>query len=81
MVVTSNTRENHKMLRAKRANQIFEDLDRYRDFCRDHGYRFDERDLYRRNTAYGQYERLLRGDPVVNHWVEDAKYYARPIGG
>lgn len=79
MDATSNTKENLKMIRNKRVSQIFDDLADYSDFCRDYGYRFDEKDLYRRNTPYGQYERVKRGDPVVNHWVEDSKYFQRVI--
>lgn len=74
MDASSNTKENLKMIRNKRVGQVFDDLDNYRDFCREYGYKFDEKDLYRRGTPYGQYERYKRGDPVVNHWVEDGKY-------
>ena len=69
-----------KMLRNKKINQVFNELDDYRDFCRDYGYTFDEKDLYRRNSPYAQYERARRGDPVINHWVEDAKLFGRNIG-
>lgn len=79
MVATSNIRENLKMIRNKRVAQVFDDLDGYRNFCRDNGYMFDEKDLYRRGTPYGQYERAKRGDPVVNHWVEDARQLGRTI--
>lgn len=74
MDVSSNTKENLKMIRNKKVGQVFDDLDAYRDFCREHGYKFDERDLYRRGTPYGQYERHKRGDPVLNHWVEEIKH-------
>tara|TARA_B100000902_G_scaffold23677_1_gene28491 strand:+ start:541 stop:762 length:222 start_codon:yes stop_codon:yes gene_type:complete len=30
--------------------QIFDDLDKFRDFCRFEGYRFNERDLYNKNS-------------------------------
>ena len=63
------------MIRNKKIHQIFDELDAYRDFCRDYGYIFDEKDLYRRNTPYGQFERVKRGDYVTNHWVEDSKYF------
>lgn len=76
MGATSDTKENMKMIRNKKVSQVFDDLDTYRDFCREHGYKFDEKDLYRRGTPYGQYERSKRGDPVINHWVEDAKYFS-----
>ena len=53
--------------------KVFDDLDEYRDFCRDYGYVFDEKDLYRRNTAYGQLEKAKRGSYVINNWVEQFK--------
>ena len=77
MVAPSNTRENMKMIRNKRVSQVFDDLDAYLEFCKEFGYKFDERDLYRRNSPYSQYERWKRGDPVVNHWIEDSKHPTR----
>ena len=39
-----------------RVNQIFEDLDKYRGFCRDYGFRFDEAELYnQRSYVYRQF--------------------------
>ena len=77
MDASSSFKENLKMIRNKRVNQVFDDLDAYRDFCRYYGYKFDEKDLYRRNTPYGQYERYKRGDQVTNHWIEDEKYFSK----
>jgi hypothetical protein len=67
------------MIRNKKVLQVFNELDGYRDFCRERGYVFDEKDLYRRGTPYGQYERARRGDPVTNNWVEDARQLGRTI--
>ena len=60
-------------MKNKLVNKVFDDLDAYRNFCRDFGYVFNEKDLYKRNTAYGQYERFRRGDRVVNNWEEDSR--------
>jgi hypothetical protein len=60
-------------MKNKLVNKVFDDLDAYRDFCRDFGYIFNEKDLYKRNTPYGQYERFKRGDRVVNNWDEDSR--------
>ena len=79
MEATFNTKDNIKMIRNKKINQIFDDLDSYRDFCRDYGYVFDEKDLYRRNTPYGQFERAKRGDYVTVQWVEDARQAGRVV--
>jgi hypothetical protein len=55
-----------------RVTQIFIDLDKYRDFCRDHGYRFDEADLYsQRSYVYRQYQKFASGKAVKNQWEVD----------
>ena len=55
-----------------RVTQIFEDLDKYRNFCRDHGYRFDEADLYsQRSYVYRQFQKFTSGKPVKNQWEVD----------
>ena len=57
---------------ASRVMQIFNDLDKYRDFCRDHGYRFNEADLYnQRNYIYRQVQKFVTGKPVKNQWEVD----------
>ena len=59
------------MIRNSNVNRVFNDLDAYRNFCRDYGYRFDESDLYRRNTPYNQFDKLRRGEYVKNNWDVD----------
>jgi hypothetical protein len=61
------------MIKNKTINRVFDDLDAYREFCVDYGYVFDEKDLYRRNTPYGQYERARRGDYTKNNWEVDSR--------
>ena len=75
MAVTLNGKSN--MIRNRTVTRVFEELDAYREFCVEFGHVFDEKDLYKRNTAYGQFERSRRGDRVVNNWVEDAAAFAR----
>ena len=65
------------MIKNRNVNRVFEDLDSYRAFCVEYGYVFDEKDLYKRNTPYGQFERARRGDRVINNWAEDAAAFAR----
>lgn len=53
-------------------NQIFNDLDKYRDFCRDYGYKFNEADLYSsKSFVYRQFQRFITGKPVKNQWEVD----------
>lgn len=55
-------------------NKIFEDLEKYHGFCRDYGYRFDERDLYNnRSNVYKQFSKYLTNRPVRNMWDEDGE--------
>jgi hypothetical protein len=55
-----------------RVKQIFDDLDNYRNFCRDHGYRFNEADLYnQKNYIYRQFQKFISGKPVKNQWEID----------
>lgn len=54
------------------AKQIFDDLDNYRNFCRDHGYRFNEADLYNtKNFIFRQFQKFVAGKPVKNQWELD----------
>ena len=56
-----------------RTQAVWDDLDAYRDFCRDFGYLFNPVDLYRRETPWGQYQRYRQGKGVRNNWNEDAR--------
>ena len=52
--------------------QVFDDLDKYRNFCRDHGYRFNEADLYNtKNYIFRQFQKFVAGKPVKNQWEID----------
>lgn len=52
--------------------QIFDDLDKYRNFCRDFGYRFNEADLYnQKNYIFRQFQKFVTGKPVKNQWELD----------
>jgi len=52
--------------------QIFDDLDNYRNFCRDYGYRFNEADLYNtKNYIFRQFQKFVAGKPVKNQWELD----------
>jgi hypothetical protein len=52
-----------------RTQKVFDDLDKYRNFCREYGYRFDEADLYsNRSYVWRQYGKLLTGKEVKDQW-------------
>ena len=55
-------------------NQIFNDLEKFLEFCVSHGYKYDESVLYNmRNYSYQQYTKWVAGKNAKNMWVEDAK--------
>ena len=57
-----------------RVRQIFDDLEKYREFCVDYGYTFDEATLYdMRSYIYRQHNKQLSGKQPKDMWVEDAK--------
>jgi hypothetical protein len=57
-------------------NEIFDDLDKYREFCVDYGYVFDESTLYvPQSNVFRQYQKFLKNKDVKNIWVEDQKKY------
>ena len=56
--------------------QIFGDLEKFLDFCVEHGYKFDEANLYNmRSYAYQQYTKYAAGKTVKNMWAEDARRF------
>jgi hypothetical protein len=66
--MTKNTTKTN----TSRVAQIFDDLDKYRNFCRDYGYRFDEAELYnQRSYIYRQFQKFAAGKSVKNQWEID----------
>jgi hypothetical protein len=52
-----------------RTQKVFDDLDKYRNFCKEYGYRFDEADLYsNKSYVWRQYGKLLAGKEVKDQW-------------
>lgn len=57
-----------------RVHQIFDDLEGYLDFCKSHGYIFDEKDLYsNKSYVYRQFTKFLNGKQARNNWDLDGK--------
>jgi hypothetical protein len=55
-------------------NQIFDDLEKYLDFCVEYGYPYDEADLYNaRSYAFRQFGKAMTGRFGKNQWEEQAK--------
>lgn len=59
--------------RTSPAMKTMADLDAYREWCVEYGYKFDERDLYRQNSSWSFYQRWRHGDRSIrNNWERDA---------
>jgi hypothetical protein len=57
-----------------RVHQIFDDLEKYLEFCRDYGYKYNESDLYNQYSyVYRSYTKFVAGKPVKNQWVDTNK--------
>lgn len=57
-------------------NPLYEDLERYKEFCIEYGYPYNEATLYDpRNVASRQFNKFLQGKEARNNWVEDAKAF------
>lgn len=55
-----------------RVNQVFNDLDNFRKFCVEYGFKFDERDLYNaKSHIFRQFQRVVAGKPIKNQWDAD----------
>lgn len=58
-------------------NQIFDDLDAYRDFCRDFGYKFEESDLYNmKKYPFQQFNKFRNGKRAKDQWAIDKEKMA-----
>lgn len=55
-----------------RATATLDDLERYLEFCRGYGYRYDERDLYNwKSYAYQQFNKFSQGKNAKDMWLLD----------
>lgn len=57
-----------------RVKQIFDDLNKYLNFCVSYGYPYNEADLYNpKSFAYRQHTKFLQGKPAKDCWEQDTK--------
>ena len=57
--------------------EIFAELEKYHDFCRDYGYRYNENDLHNfKSYAWQQYSKFSQGKNAKNMWDEDTQRMA-----
>jgi len=56
--------------------KIFDDLEKFLEFCRNYGYRYNEKDLYNwKSYAWQQYNKFLNGKTVKNMWDQDSRRF------
>ena len=57
-----------------RVHQIFEDLEKYLNFCVEYGYKYDEAELYsNKSYSFRQFTKFITGKPVKDNWETNAK--------
>jgi hypothetical protein len=57
--------------------QIFEELERFQEFCQEYGYRYSEADLRNfKSYAWQQYTKYSQGKNAKNMWWEDARRFS-----
>lgn len=50
---------------------IFDDLEKYCDFCKDFGYKINESDLYdNKSYVYRQYLKFTTGKQAKDNWAD-----------
>lgn len=55
-------------------HNIFDDLERYLEFCREYGYTYDESKIYDTSKhVTRQFLKYVSGKPAKNMWEADAK--------
>ena len=61
-----------------RVTQVFDDLERYLEFCQEFGYRYNEADLYNwKSYAYQQFNKHLQGKFAKDMWTQDSNRRSR----
>ena len=57
-----------------RVQQIFDDLEKYLEFCVDYGYKYNEAELYdQRSYVYRQYTKFATGKVAKDQWQEHTR--------
>lgn len=55
-------------------HQIFDDLEKYLEFTKEYGYKYNEADLYdNKSYIFRQFNKYIAGKNVKNMWETDGK--------
>ncbi len=64
----------NKFKKNPKTERVWNDLEQYKEFCREYGYVFDEKDLYNLRTyPFQQYNKFCNGKKCKNQWDNDNK--------
>jgi hypothetical protein len=55
--------------------QIFEELEKFKDFCAEYGYPYNEADLGKEKGSYGAFKRFVANKPVRDNWENPTRRY------
>jgi len=76
-VYVKNYQQNNKST----VDKIFDDLEKFQQFCVDFGHVFNPRNLYQENNAsFKDFVKYSKGREPRNRWAEDAKKFANENG-
>jgi hypothetical protein len=57
-------------------SKLFDDLEKYLEFCANNGYKFDEATLYdMRSYVFQQFSKFNSGKKFKDQWSEDARKF------
>jgi hypothetical protein len=60
--------------------EIFDELEKFLEFCQDFGYRYNEADLYNfKSYAWQQYSKFQQGKNTKNMWDEDLRRFGKML--
>jgi hypothetical protein len=55
-------------------NQLFEAIEKYKEFCVNYGYKFDESHVHdMKSYPYQQFTKFLSGKNFKDQWADDAR--------
>lgn len=63
-----------KFVSNPRVNSIFDDLEKFLEFCQDYGYKYNESDLYNwKSYAFQQFSKVMQHKPAKDMWFLDSR--------
>jgi len=68
--------KNYQQNNKSTVDKIFDDLEKFQQFCVDYGHNFNPKHLYQdNNSVYKDFVKFQKGREPRNRWFEDAKKF------